>query len=1262
MAEKKFITCDGNYAAAHIAYMFSEVAAIYPITPSSTMAELVDEWAAQGRKNIFGETVRVVEMQSEAGAAGAVHGSLQSGALTTTFTASQGLLLMIPNMYKIAGELLPGVFHVSARALAAQSLSIFGDHQDVMAARQTGFAMLATSSVQEVMDLAGIAHIVSLKARVPFLHFFDGFRTSHEIQKIELIDEAALTAMLDLDALKAFRAGALNPAHPVTRGTAQNPDIYFQTREASNKFYDAIPDMVAEAMEKISEITGRTYKPFTYYGAPDAEHVVIALGSVTETLKETVDYLNAKGEKTGVVTVHLFRPFSVKYLTAVLPQTVKRICVLDRTKEPGANGDPLYMDVVEAFATCKEIPCERKPLIIGGRYGLSSKDTTPAQMLAVFANLKANEPKNQFTVGIVDDVTFRSLPVGEEISLAKPGTFEALFFGLGADGTVGANKNSIKIIGGRYGLSSKDTTPAQMLAVFANLKANEPKNQFTVGIVDDVTFRSLPVGEEISLAKPGTFEALFFGLGADGTVGANKNSIKIIGGTTDKYCQAYFAYDSKKSGGYTASHLRFGDKPITSPYLVTTPDFVACHVPSYVDKYDVLKGLKPGGSFLLNSVHDAETTCRTLPDHMKVFLAKNKINFYIINATKIAAELGLGSRTNTIMQAAFFKIANVIPFEKAVEEMKKAIYKSYGKKGEDIVNMNYAAVDAGGNAVVKVEVPAEWTNIELKPADHGVDMARPEFVRNIVDPINALKGDLLPVSAFNGREDGTWENGTAAWEKRGIAVNVPEWQVDKCIQCNQCAYVCPHAVIRPFLATETEAAASGTEWKQGLGDTKEYKFRIQISPLDCTGCSNCVDVCPAKEKALIMKPLESQLGQQKNWDYITKHIGYKKVVDKTKSVKNLQFEQPLFEFSGACGGCGETPYIKAISQLFGDRMMVANATGCTSIYSGSAPSTPYCKNADGRGPAWANSLFEDNAEFGLGMYVGAEKLRDRIQMLMEEAIAQCQRCSEELKGVMREWIEARVSSTRSAEVAARLVPMMEACGCDYCRQILELKDFLVKQSQWVIGGDGWAYDIGFGGLDHVLASGLDVNVLVLDTEVYSNTGGQSSKATPVGAVAKFASAGKRIRKKDLGAIAMTYGYVYVAQVSIGASQAQLFNVLKEAEAYPGPSLVIAYAPCINHGIKGGMTRTQTVGKQAVECGYWHLWHYNPQLEEQGKNPFVLDSKEPDWAKFRDFLLKEVRYTSLKAVSPEDAEALFQAAEQNARWRYEGYVRRSKIEY
>ena len=1175
MAEKKFITCDGNYAAAHVAYMFSEVAAIYPITPSSTMAELVDEWAAQGRRNIFGETVKVVEMQSEAGAAGAVHGSLQSGALTSTFTASQGLLLMIPNMYKISGELLPGVFHVSARALAAQSLSIFGDHQDVMATRQTGFAMLATSSVQEVMDLAGVAHLVALKARVPFLHFFDGFRTSHEIQKIELIDEASLTALLDRDALKAFRARALNPEHPVTRGTAQNPDIYFQTREAANKFYDAVPDMVADTMREISKITGRDYKPFVYYGHPEAEHIVVAMGSVTETVKETIDYLSKQGRKVGLVTVHLYRPFSEKYFFDVLPASVKRVCVLDRTKEPGAEGEPLYLDVKSMFYGKK-----LQPMIVGGRYGLSSKDTTPAQILAVFENLAAEAPKEHFTVGITDDVT--------------------------------------------------------------NL--------------------SLPVGEEISLAKPGTFEALFFGLGADGTVGANKNSIKIIGGSTNKYCQAYFSYDSKKSGGYTSSHLRFGDLPITSPYLVTTPDFVACHVPSYVDKYDVLKGLKPGGSFLLNSVHDPETTCATLPDHMKAYLAKNRINFYVINATKIAAELGLGSRTNTIMQSAFFKIANVIPFEKAVEEMKHAILKSYGKKGEDIVNMNYAAVDAGGSAVVKVEVPAEWAEIEDKGFEHVSNASYPEFVRRIVEPINGLKGDRLPVSAFDGREDGTWDNGTAAYEKRGIAVNVPEWQIANCIQCNQCAYVCPHAVIRPFLATEEEAAASGVEWKQGLGETKEYKFRIQISPLDCTGCGNCVDVCPAKQKALVMRPLEEQLPQQKNWDYITGNIGYKQVVDKTKSVKNLQFAQPLFEFSGACAGCGETPYIKAITQLFGDKMMVANATGCTSIYSGSAPSTPYCTNEKGQGPAWANSLFEDNAEFGLGMHIGIEKLRDRIQETMEAAIASCDKCSEELKGVMREWIGNRGSSARSAEVTARLLPMLEACGCDYCRKILEHKDWLVKKSQWIIGGDGWGYDIGYGGVDHVLASGQDVNILVIDTEVYSNTGGQSSKATPVGAVAKFASSGKRIRKKDLGAMAMTYGYVYVAQVSIGASQQQLFNVLKEAEAYPGPSLVIAYAPCINHGIKGGMTRTQTVGKEAVACGYWHLWHYNPQLEEEGKNPFVLDSKEPDWTKFREFLMKEVRYTSLQKSFPAEADELFAAAEENAKWRYNGYVRRAKMEY
>ena len=1177
MSEKKFITCDGNYAAAHIAYMFSEVAAIYPITPSSTMAELVDEWAASGRKNIFGETVKVVEMQSEAGAAGAVHGSLQAGALTTTFTASQGLLLMIPNMYKISGELLPGVFHVSARALAAQSLSIFGDHQDVMATRQTGFAMLATSSVQEVMDLAGVAHLVAIKSRVPFLHFFDGFRTSHEIQKIELIDEARLTALLNREALAAFRARALNPEHPVTRGTAQNPDIYFQTREAANRFYDAIPDMVAETMAQISEITGRTYKPFTYYGAEDAENIVIAMGSVTETLKETVDYLRKQGKKVGVITVHLYRPFSAKYLFNVLPKSVKRICVLDRTKEPGAAGDPLYLDVRDVFYNCPERPM---------------------------------------------------------------------------------------IIGGRYGLSSKDTTPAQMLAVYENLAAETPKDHFTVGINDDVTHTSLPVGEEISLAKEGTFEALFFGLGSDGTVGANKNSIKIIGGSTDKYCQAYFSYDSKKSGGYTSSHLRFGDKPITSPYLVTTPDFVACHVPSYVDKYDVLKGLKPGGSFLLNSVHDAATTCATLPDHMKAYMAKNHINFYIINATKIAADLGLGSRTNTIMQSAFFKIANVIPFDKAVEEMKHAILKSYGKKGEDIVNMNYAAVDAGGSAVEKVEIPAEWASIEDKGADHGVDMSRPEFVRNIVDPINALKGDDLPVSAFIGREDGTWDNGTAAYEKRGIAVNVPEWQVENCIQCNQCSYVCPHAAIRPFLATDEEAAAApaGAAFKQGLGETKAYKFRVQVSPYDCTGCSNCVDVCPAKNKALVMKPLETQLQQAENWNYMVEKVGYKKVVDTTKTVKNSQFAQPLFEFSGACAGCGETPYIKTITQLFGDKMMVANATGCTSIYSGSAPSTPYCTNDAGRGPAWANSLFEDNAEFGLGMHVGVEKLRDRIQEKMQSMIETSTCCSDELKATMKEWIENRHSTLRSAEITERLLPMLEACGCDDCKELLSMKDYLVKKSQWIIGGDGWGYDIGFGGVDHVIASGMDVNILIVDTEVYSNTGGQSSKATPIGAVAKFASSGKRIRKKDIGAMAMTYGYVYVAQVSIGASQNQLLNVIKEAEAYHGPSLIIAYAPCINHGIKGGMTRTQTVGKEAVACGYWHLWHFNPDLEKEGKNPFVYDSKEPDWSKFQDFLMKEVRYTSLMKTFPTEAGELFKAAEENAKWRYATYQRLAKMEY
>ena len=1176
MAQKKFITCDGNYAAAQIAYMFSEVAAIYPITPSSTMAEYVDEWAASGRKNIFGETVKVVEMQSEAGAAGAVHGSLQGGALTTTFTASQGLLLMIPNMYKIAGELLPCVFHVSARALAAQALSIFGDHQDVMAARQTGFAMLASGSVQEVMDLAGIAHLIAIKSRVPFMHFFDGFRTSHEIQKIELIDEEALIKLLDTKALAEFRKRALNPENPVTRGTAQNSDIYFQTREASNRFYDAIPDLVAEAMENISKITGREYKPFTYYGDPDAENVVIAMGSITETIKETIDYMQAKGEKAGLISVHLYRPFSPKYLMNVLPKSVKRICVLDRTKEPGANGEPLYLDIKDVL------------------YGT------------------ANAPI---------------------------------------------------VVGGRYGLSSKDTTPAQMLAVYENLKANEPKDHFTVGIVDDVTFTSLPVGPELHLENKDTFEARFIGLGADGTVGANKNSIKIIGNTTDKYCQAYFAYDSKKSGGYTASHLRFGDKPIRSPYLVNTPDFVACHVPSYLGKYDLLKGLKDGGTFLLNSVWDAETTKKHLPDAMKKYMAEHKINFYIINATKIASEIGLGSRTNTIMQSAFFKVSGVIPYDKAKEEMKKAIYKSYGKKGEDVVNMNYAAVERGGN-VTKVKIPAEWASIEVVPTEPE---NAPEFIRKIVRPIESLEGDNLPVSAFVGREDGSWDPGTSQYEKRGIAVKIPEWQPDNCIQCNQCAYVCPHAAIRPFLLTEEEAEAApeGTKTIQGAGATKAYKFKIQISPLDCTGCSNCANVCPAPNKALVMKPLEEQLqnGEEARWEYMHRKVGYKDtVVDKTKTVKNSQFSRPLFEFSGACAGCGETPYIKAITQLFGHRMIIANATGCSSIYGGSAPSSPYCSNDKGFGPAWANSLFEDNAEFGLGILSGVAKQRERLCILMREAIENGSTCSAELKSVMTEWIDNRKDATKSEEIAERLIPMMEACNCPICQQILELKHYLIKKSIWIIGGDGWAYDIGFGGLDHVIASGKNVNILVLDTEVYSNTGGQSSKSTPIGAVAKFASAGKRVRKKDLGAMAMTYSYVYVAQVAMGANHNQYFQAIKEAEAYNGPSLIIAYAPCINHGIKGGMGLSQMTEKQAVESGYWHLWRYNPTLPEQGKNPFILDSKEPDWSKFQEFIHKEVRYTSLLKTFPKEAEELFAASESDAKWRYDTYKRYVAMDY
>ena len=1183
MAEKKFMTCDGNQAAAHVAYMFSEVAAIYPITPSSPMAEYIDEWAAKGQKNIFGDTVKVVEMQSEAGAAGAVHGSLQAGALTTTYTASQGLLLMIPNMYKIAGELLPGVFHVSARALAAQALSIFGDHADVMSTRQTGFAMLATSSVQEIMDLAPVAHLAAIEGRVPFVHFFDGFRTSHEIQKVEAADMEKLRKLVNYKALKAYRDRALNPEHPVTRGTAQNPDIYFQTRELQNKYYDALPDIVAKYMKQMSKITGREYAPFVYYGAPDATDVIIAMGSVNDVIKTVIDKENKAGKKLGLVTVHLYRPFSVKYLGAVLPETIKRICVLDRTKEPGANGDPLYLDVVEAFANCKDIPAENKPMIIGGRYGLSSKDTTPAQILAVYKNLASDKPMNQFTVGIKDDVTHRSLKVGKEISIL-------------------------------------------------------PK---------------------------GTFEAKFYGLGADGTVGANKNSIKIIGDNTNKYSQAYFDYDSKKSGGYTCSHLRFGDQPILAPYLVGTPDFVAVHVPSYLKKYDCLRGLKKNGTFLYNSPWSVAETKKHLPDYVKKYLALNNINMYIIDATKIANEIGLGNRTNTILQSAFFKISGVIPYDLAVEQMKKFIVKSYGKKGEDVVNMNYAAVDRGGE-IQKVEIPSEWAELDCTTDfvfEHNAD--DPEFINKVMRPMVAQCGNDLPLSAFKDIVDGTFPAGTTAYEKRGVATVVPEWNPANCIQCNQCALVCPHAAIRPVVMTDEELKKAPKGMKSiDMKAPKELAgmhFRMQVSVMDCTGCGNCADVCPAKEKALVMKPFESQLDEAKNWDYGQKKVTYKdNLIDKYASTKNSQFAQPLFEFSGACAGCGETPYIKTITQLFGERMLVANATGCSSIYGGSAPATPYCKNnRSGKGVAWANSLFEDNAEFGLGMATATRKLRDRIELIMKDAIANCKCCSDDLKKLFQTWIDNREDGIKTAELADKIIAGCEQCGCDYCKQILDLKDHLVKKSQWIFGGDGWAYDIGFGGLDHVLASGEDVNVLVLDTEVYSNTGGQSSKATPAGAVAKFAASGKKVRKKDLGMIAKSYGYVYVAQVAMGASQAQYFKAIKEAEAYPGPSLIICYAPCINHGIKIGMGHSQLEEKLAVDCGYWHLWRFNPAEEEAGQNGFHLDSKEPDWSKFQQFIMGEVRYNSLVKTFPEEAKELFAKTEQFAKLRYEGYKKLSE---
>lgn len=1165
MTNMKMKTMDGNTAASYISYAFTEVAAIFPITPSSTMAENIDEWAAQGKKNIFGLPVKVMEMQSEAGAAGAVHGSLQAGALTTTYTASQGLLLMVPNMYKIAGELLPGVFHVSARALAANSLNIFGDHQDVMATRQTGFALLAESSVQEVMDLSAVAHLAAIKGRVPFVNFFDGFRTSHEVQKIEVLEYDELAKLVDKDDLEAFRRRALNPDHPVIRGTAQNPDIYFQEREVSNGYYEAIPAMVEEYMAEISKLTGREYHLFNYHGAEDAERLIIAMGSACETIQETVDYLNAKGEKVGLLTVHLYRPFSIEHFFKYIPETVKKIAVLDRTKEPGSLGEPLYLDVKAAYYSR-----ENRPVIVGGRYGLGSKDVVPGQIVAVFDNLKADKPKNNFTIGIIDDVSNTSLPATQEI----------------------------------------DTTVA------------------------------------------GTKACKFWGLGSDGTVGANKSAIKIIGDKTNLYAQAYFSYDSKKSGGITVSHLRFGKKQIKSPYLINKADFVACHNQSYVTKYDVLEGLKPGGIFLLNCVWNAEELEANLPAAMKRYIADNKIKFYTVDAVKIAQEIGLGGRINMIMQAAFFKLVEIIPVADAIAYLKEAVVKSYGKKGQKIVDMNNAAIDQGVGALNAIQVPSAWHSVEDEAA---ATSDAPEFIKNILIPMNRQEGDKLPVSAFLGMEDGTFPSGTAAYEKRGIAIDVPEWQMDKCIQCNQCAFVCPHAAIRPILLNDEEVsgAPAGFAVKPATG-AKGLHFTMAISPLDCAGCGNCVQVCPAKEKALVMMPIGTQLEKTAQWDYAVKVSPKANPMSKS-TVKGSQFEQPLLEFSGACAGCGETPYAKIITQLFGDRMMIANATGCSSIWGASAPSIPYTTNHRGHGPAWANSLFEDNAEFGLGMYLGVNQVREKLALEVKEALTND--ISSDLKAAFEDWLANKDNSDQTRERADKLIGLLEVEKADnvLLNEIYNNRDFFIKRSNWIFGGDGWAYDIGYGGLDHVLASGEDVNVFVFDTEVYSNTGGQSSKSTPAAAIAKFAASGKRTKKKDLGMMAMSYGYIYVAQICMGADKNQTLKAIAEAEAYPGPSLIIAYAPCINHGLKVGMGNSQLEAKRAVEAGYWGMYRYNPLLKEQGKNPFTLDSKEPT-ADFKEFLMGEVRYASLKKQYPEQAEELFEKTAQDAAERLANYKR------
>jgi len=1166
-------TMDGNTAAAWTSYAFTEVAGIFPITPSSPMAEVTDEWAASGKKNIFGQPVKVVELQSEGGAAGAVHGSLSTGALTTTYTASQGLLLMIPNMYKIAGELIPCVFHVSARALATHALSIFGEHSDVMACRQTGFAMLCANSVQEVMDLGAAAHLATIKSRVPFLHFFDGFRTSHEIQKIECLDYDDLAKLVDYEALANFKQAALNPEHPAVHGTAQNPDIFFQGKEASNPYYDALPAIVEEYMGEISKLTGRDYKLFNYYGAPDAKRVIIAMGSVCEAAEEVIDYLNAKGEKVGLVKVHLYRPFSIGHFLKAIPDSVEKIAVLDRTKEPGALGEPLYEDVCMAL-----FKAGKRPIVVGGRYGLGSKDVTPAQIISVYDNLDTDEPKNNFTIGIVDDVTNLSLPV-------------------------------------------------------------------------------LP---EVDVAGEGTTSCKFWGLGADGTVGANKNSIKIIGDHTDMYAQAYFSYDSKKSGGITQSHLRFGKKPIRSTYYVKTADFVACHNQAYVYLYDMLSEIKDNGTFLLNTEWTKEDIEANLPASMKQIIARKKIKFYTIDATSIAKEIGLGNRTNTVLQAAFFKLANIIPSDDAVKFMKDAIYNTYGKKGESIVNMNYAAVDAGIEGAVLVEAPASWADAAAAKTSQAKEV--PDFIENVVWPINAQKGDDLPVSTFTGIENGEFPLGTSAFEKRGVATMVPKWIPDNCIQCNQCSYVCPHATVRPFLLTEEEQANApeGYETLKGKGKgVDQYYFKIQVSPLDCLGCSSCANVCPAKDKALVMQPLHTQMDQAKNWEYSVA-LSKKENPLKKETVKGSQFEQPLLEFSGACSGCGETPYAKLVTQLFGDRMYIANATGCSSIWGGSAPSMPYTTNEKGQGPAWANSLFEDNAEFGYGMYLGVKQQRELLEAKAKELLEKD--ADESIKTAAKEWLDTMELGEESKASSANFLEEAYAYGGTdpevkaICDAITDGANHLVKKSQWIFGGDGWAYDIGYGGLDHVLASGEDVNVLVFDTEVYSNTGGQSSKSTPTGAIAKFAASGKRIKKKDLGMMAMSYGYVYVAQVAMGANQNQLIKAIKEAESYPGPSLIIAYAPCINHGIKGGLTNPQKRIKDAVEAGYWHMYRFNPMNAKEGKNPFTLDSSREPKGNFREFIMNEVRYSSLTRTFPEVAEELFEKTEENAKERLESYIK------